>query len=263
MSTQYDKIGTAYNTLKTLPAARMERSTVREAVAPYVAGARVLDLACGTGYYAGALLDWGAAEVVGMDISLEMVAAATAATTGRRCSFVVGDASEPFELLAGGPFDLVLGVWLLNYAASGEVMTRMWSNISRNLRPGGVFVGLTPPPESGVEAVRDSAERHRGPTDGVTIDIVGPVPDGFRMRLVVQGGGGGDDDKFEFENYHLVKEVYESSARQGGMRGAFTWWPIRMPLDPAELQRLAAGLDDGFWDRYLRDPHCGACVVER
>jgi SAM-dependent methyltransferase len=272
MSTQYDKIGTAYNALKTLPPARMERSLVRETVAPYVAGARVLDLACGTGYYAGALLDWGAAEVVGMDISREMVAAATAATTAaggaQRCTFVVGDASEPFELLAGGPFDLVLGVWLLNYAASGEVMTQMWSNIARHLRPdGGVFVGLTPPPESGVEAVRASAERHSGPIDGITVDIVGPVPDGFRMRMVVQGQGqgqdGDQDDKFEFENYHLVKEVYETSARQGGMRGAFTWRPIRMPRDPAEVQRLAAGLDDGYWDRYLRDPHCGVCVVER
>src|SRR2546423_2390507 len=114
MSTQYDKIGTAYNALKTLPAARMERSIVREAVAPYVAGARVLDLACGTGYYAGALLDWGAAEVVGIDISSEMVAAAGAA---QRCTFVVGDASEHFELLAGGPVDPVLGVWLVKVAA--------------------------------------------------------------------------------------------------------------------------------------------------
>src|SRR2546423_2436971 len=162
MSTQYDSIGTAYNALKTLPAARIERINVHDAVDPYVTGARVLDLACGTGYYTRALPEWGAKEVVGMDISPEMVKAAKAeaAKIGeQRCSFVVGDASEPFKL-DSAPFDLVLGVWLLNYAPSAEVMAKMWQNIAGNLRPGGTFVGIVTSPESGMANIRRTTESH-------------------------------------------------------------------------------------------------------
>ena len=261
MSTQYDSIGTAYNDLKTLPAARMERLSVRDGVAPYVAGAKVLDLACGTGYYTRALLDWGAKEVVGMDISPGMVKAAKAeaAQAGeQRCSFAVGDASEPLKL-ESGPFDLVLGIWLLNYAPDGEVMTRMWQNIAINLRPGGTFVGLTPPPESGLEAVRRNIEYHAGPKNGVSIEIVGEVPDGYKTRFVTRR----NEANFEFENYHLQKEVYETSARQGDMEGNFRWRPIQLPQDEEEVKQISAGLDEGFWENYFKSPHCGMCVVER
>jgi SAM-dependent methyltransferase len=261
MSTQYDSIGTAYNDLKTLPSARMERINVRDAVAPYVKGARVLDLACGTGYYTRALLEWGAVEVVGLDISAEMVKAAREATTpaaGQKCSFAVGDASEPFQL-ASTPFDLVLGVWLLNYAPSAAVMAKMWANIAHHLRPGGVFVGMMPPPESGIEAVRKNIEDHRGPKNGVMVEIVQEVLDGYKTRFVMRRG----EVNFEFENYHLVKEVYQRSARQGGMQGSFRWRPMQLPHSEEEVKQLSAGLAEGFWDNYFTSPHCGMCVVER
>jgi SAM-dependent methyltransferase len=264
MPTQYDNIGTAYNDLKALPVARIERISVRDGVAPYVKGARVLDLACGTGYYTRALLEWGAKEVVGMDISPEMVKGAEAEgqkatlAEGQKCSFTVGDASEPFKLETG-PFDLVLGVWLLNYAPNAEVMTKMWQNIATNLRPGGTFVGLMPPPESGMEAVRKNIEYHAGPENGVSIEIVKEVPNGYKIRFVTRRG----DVKFDFENYHLQKEVYESSAREGGMRGTFRWRQIQWPESEEEVKQISVGLEAGFWDDYFKSPHIGMCVVGR
>lgn len=264
MSTQYDKIGPVYNELKSLPASGIERVNVRDAVAPHVKGAKVLDLACGTGYYTRALLEWGAKEVVGMDISPEMIKVAKAETEqaalaeGQKYSFTVGDASQPFKL-ESAPFDLVLGIWLLNYAPSAEVMTRMWRNIANNLRPGGCYVGVTPPPESGIDALRKNIEYHRGPTRGVSVHIVEEVPNGFKTKMSVRTGS----SSFEFENYHLQKEVYESSARQGGMQGTFRWRPIRRPESEEEFQQLSAGLDAEFWDGYFKSPHCGMVVAER
>jgi len=73
MSTQYNAIGTRYNDMKALPAVKLERSNTKEAVNPYVQEANVLDLACGTGYYSLAMLEWGARNVVGVDISEAMV----------------------------------------------------------------------------------------------------------------------------------------------------------------------------------------------
>lgn len=59
MSTQYDGIGTSYDEMRKLPVALLERSNVQAAVTPYIHGARVLDLACGTGYYSQFLLTLG------------------------------------------------------------------------------------------------------------------------------------------------------------------------------------------------------------
>jgi SAM-dependent methyltransferase len=265
MSTQYDNIGTQYNYLKTLPIAKLERVNVRDAVAPYVKGAKVLDLACGTGFYSRALLEWGAQEVVGMDISSEMVKAAeaevqkVALAEKQKYSFAVGDASEPFKL-DNGPFDLVLGVWLLNYAPDHEVMTRMWKNIANHLRPGGVFVGVLPPPESGVEKLRNNIIYHQGPKHGVTLDIIGEVPNGIKTRFTTEWGSG----KFFFENYHLEKEVYEASAQEGGMEGPFRWRPMQLPQSDEEIQLLNTQLEPGYLDKYfLGGGHCGMCVVER
>jgi SAM-dependent methyltransferase len=265
MSTQYDNIGTQYNYLKTLPIAKLERINVRDAIAPYVKGAKVLDLACGTGYYTRALLEWGAEEVVGMDISSEMVKAAkaeaqkVALAEKQKFSFAVGDVSEPFKL-DSGPFDLVLGVWLLNYAPDHEVMARMWKNIANHLRPGGVFVGVVPPPESGMETLRNSTIYHQGPKNGVTLDIIGEVPNGLKTRFTIEWGSG----NFFFENYHLEKEVYETSAREGGMEGAFRWRPMQLPQSEEEIKQLDAQLETGFLNRYfMGSAHCGMCVVER
>ena len=44
---------------------------------PYVCGKRVLDVACGEGYGSRLLKEWGAAEVIGLDISEEAVGTAT------------------------------------------------------------------------------------------------------------------------------------------------------------------------------------------
>ncbi|EXJ93512.1 hypothetical protein A1O1_01904 [Capronia coronata CBS 617.96] len=94
--TQYDAIGLSYESLKRLPAAQLERENLRATIEPLLSlkkahddnspdvpagdgdgdGVTVLDLACGTGYYSRLLLEWGAARVVGVDISEKMVDAA-------------------------------------------------------------------------------------------------------------------------------------------------------------------------------------------
>ena len=72
-STQYDSIGLAYESMKKLPAALLERQNLQSVITPFITNAKVLDLACGTGYYSRLLLSWGASKVVGVDISPKMV----------------------------------------------------------------------------------------------------------------------------------------------------------------------------------------------
>lgn len=67
MSTQYNVIQVPYDELRTKSCALMERENIREAVAPFIKEASVLDLACGTGHYSYSFLEWGASRVVGVE----------------------------------------------------------------------------------------------------------------------------------------------------------------------------------------------------
>ena len=263
MSTQYDQIGALYNDMKALPAAKLERANVYAAIAPHIKGARVLDLACGTGYYTRYLFEWGAHEVIGYDISPEMVKGARAAseqwglTDAQKCSFFVGDASQPLHL--DEPVDLVFGAWLLNYAPDAEVMTAMWSNIAKNLRPGGYFVGVTPHPEMDQAALLKNIKNYSNQKLGVAVHSNGEVTDGYGTHVVGHLSSG----TVEFDYYHLRGDVYEGSARKGGMKGSFEWRLVKLPEREDEAKEISTGVEKGFWEEYWQSPHFGVCVVER
>ena len=78
-------------------------------------GKRVLDLACGFGFYTRLLKQHGAATVVGVDISPEMIRLATQQEQAEPLgiTYQVGDAVTLPPL---GPFDLVTAAYLLNNA---------------------------------------------------------------------------------------------------------------------------------------------------
>lgn len=105
-----------------------------------VTGLSVLDLACGTGYYAKELRRRGASRVMGVDLSEDMIRATTSREEAERLGveYMVGDAGALEHL---GDFDIVTGIHLLHYASSLEHLKGMCKSISRNLRSGGRFIG--------------------------------------------------------------------------------------------------------------------------
>lgn len=263
---QYDAIGSRYtHVFKALPTSAVETANLRAAVAPHVSGARALDLGCGTGYYSRKLLEWGAAAVVGVDVSPEMVAAANSqqqpAPGGdgdgdgegdkERLRFIVGDAvslgrislpDDNKEEGKHGAFDLATGAWLLNYARSAAELTQMFATIAANLRPpsaqknrGGVFVGITPPPVNRADMDALAARTNDLATDADRTALLGysvafldrlASGDGWKTEMTVYGAGG---EEVTFQNYHLAREVYEDAARRGGLSGRLEWRAVDMP----------------------------------
>ncbi|KAL9043761.1 MAG: hypothetical protein Q9214_003060, partial [Letrouitia sp. 1 TL-2023] len=183
MSSQYDAIQAPYDLLREKSIACIERENVQTTIAPFITGARVLELACGSGFYTREFLPWGARAVVGVDISKRMLAearrqvAATAAAAAavrhdvlsssltsfpssngndngdrQQVDFIRADCGEPTLYSSVGPqgnkelFDVVFGAWLLNYAPDRQGLVRMFRNVCLNLREGGRFVGVTVPP---------------------------------------------------------------------------------------------------------------------
>lgn len=95
-------------------------------------GARVIDVGCGTGALSAALLDRGAASVVGVDLSAGFVAAA-AMIGDARASFVVCDAMALEAPDAS--FDAAVSGLCLNFAPDPEKAVR---EMARVVRPGGL-----------------------------------------------------------------------------------------------------------------------------
>ncbi len=128
---------------------RMIHYCQRLALAPWldiVPGTRALDVGCGVGRWS-ALLAARGAVVTGMDLSPTMIAEARrrarASGLADRCRFLVQDLAE---LDAGGQFDLVLGVTVLQHILDPGALRAALQRMVAHLRPGGRMVLLEAAP---------------------------------------------------------------------------------------------------------------------
>ena len=114
-----------------------ERPAMRSLLPP-LEGARVLDVGCGSGWYAEQLVEAGA-RVTSFDLNEELVAL-TRARVGGRAAVLRANLAEPLSFAADGAFDLAVAPLVLHYL-------RDWSpalcELRRVLRPGGLLVFST------------------------------------------------------------------------------------------------------------------------
>jgi ubiquinone/menaquinone biosynthesis C-methylase UbiE len=276
--TQYDRIADAYSKLyppnldpSPFLHARLEEEQFRHAIQDpslSLTGKNVLDLAGGNGHYAFRWLAWGgAAQVTSADISDGMAArgrraAAEQGIGEERLRFVAADATREGLVVQGAPFDVVTAAWLLNYAEDFEALERMWMNVGRQLKPGGVFVGLLPPPLLTNRLFEgDLLEAVLGPDGvwgryGTGGKVLGKTSTGYKVEIRLGMVGQDDDNTVNFENYHIRKDVLEDSLRRTGLFGALEWrdWVVSEGLRE-EYPDLA--------DDATLMPHCRICVARR
>lgn len=240
--TQYDTIQAPCDEIRKTSNALIERANVQEAVAPFIKYARVLDLACGSGFYSYHLLKCGASKVVGVDISSAMIEEARAAgpqvpSNNATIDFRTADCSKPVPY-DGGPFDVVFAAWLLNYAPSGKDMVDMFRSDELNLKDGGHFVAVMPPPTQGpatfVEAEGKARPSESGGSGGLFCIVTRVVEDGITMHVHAEP----KVEDVDFDSYHLRKAVYESSTRKGALCGKLAW---RAQIVPDEFMHNRKG----------------------
>lgn len=269
MSTQYNTLQRPYDELRKTTIAIVERVNVRDIVLPLTKDAKVLDLACGTGFYSRFFLDAGADQVVGVDISSAMLQEARSLSgngSNDKIKFIEADCSEP-NAYDGGPFDIVFAAWLLNYSRTKEDMVRMYRNIATNLKDGGHFVAVTPPPTNDPAAFIESERQLRPlPTasGGLYGTVIGVVDDGVEFHLHSDTPAG----DLDFTCFHLKKDVWESSAREGGLNGQIKWDSTKIPHDfmenPGEYGELingGAGIEE--LRSYSVVPHYGLLHITK
>ncbi|MCX5410069.1 methyltransferase domain-containing protein (plasmid) [Streptomyces sp. NBC_00335] len=223
---QYDEIGEAYEGFKALPLEQWAIVPGFLALVGDVTGKSVLDLASGTGFYSREFKRRGAADVLGIDISGEMVAVAQAIEErdplGVR--YEVGDAAElrSFE----EPFDIGLAVQLLNYSSDIATTERMCRNIHRSLKPGAELFLINQSPDY----------RFDGPTPekyGFRTELTGEeVEVGFKVRTTALL-----DPPVSFVAHFPRREVYESCLKAAGF-SELTWTPVT--VSEAGVQEFGA-----------------------
>jgi SAM-dependent methyltransferase len=124
-------------------------------------GTRVLDVGCGVGRWSRLLAERGA-RVTGVDLSPTMIdqARRRAAVEGvaDHCDFRVQDLSR---LDVEGPFDLVLGVTVLQHILDPELLHAAVRGMTARLAPGGRMVLLEAAPAAVVDRCDSTVFRAR------------------------------------------------------------------------------------------------------
>ncbi|MGW1372999.1 class I SAM-dependent methyltransferase [Streptomyces sp. NPDC002446] len=238
MSVQlYDEIGEAFEGFKALPLAQYGEVSSFLAMVGDVRGKSVLDLASGTGFYSREFKRRGATEVLGVDISGEMVAVAQRLEESNPLGvrYEVGDVAElrPVER----KFDVGVAVQLLNYADDIATFERMCRNVHRSLKPGGEFFVLNQSPDF----------RFDGPPldkYGFRSELTGEEAEtGPRVRITALL----DQHPISFVTNRPRREVYEESMRAAGF-GELTWVPLE--VSDAGVRKFGAD----FWADFLANP---------
>ncbi|MCC6613032.1 MAG: class I SAM-dependent methyltransferase [Anaerolineae bacterium] len=106
------------------------------ALLPPVAGLRILDAGCGSGWYSERFLDAGAAHVTAIDVTPAFIAIARK-RLGERATILRHDLREPLAFAADASYDLVFSNLVFDYLPDLAPVLR---EIARVLVPGGTFV---------------------------------------------------------------------------------------------------------------------------
>ncbi|MFE3864847.1 class I SAM-dependent methyltransferase [Streptomyces goshikiensis] len=207
-----------------------------------VDGARVLDLACGTGIFTRLLLSSGAHQVVGVDVSVPMIEAARGQQKAGdpRIEYRVDDVATMAPL---GEFDVVTAVFLLNYAPDRRRLDAMCRTVAAHLRPGGRFAAVVPNPDFDFHSpdagdsrsgrtteFRETDGDRRAPQDGDILTLT--------LHLATQA---------TIQNYYWSAQTYRQALQAARFKDV-TFTPVQPSPEGIDL------LGNDFWQPLMDNP---------
>lgn len=236
MTTNYDPIAEQYQRSKQQPwRVDIECFTLLELLGD-VSGLKVLDVACGEGFYSRLLRRQGADKVVGVDLSQGMINLARQQESQHKLGveYMVGDARQ---LPVTDQFDLVVAAYLLNYAQNHIELQAMCDGIAKSLRPGGRFVTVNTNPA--LDFSTAPSFRQYGFETGITSPLCEGTPITWTFHLT--------EGPFSIENYHLTPQSHEAAFRRAGFR-QIEWHAPRISTTAIQARGSA------YWSTFLDSP---------
>ncbi len=121
----------------------------------------IVDLACGTGHFTRAFAErWPGAAVFGLDLSMSMLRQGRSLAVKRGAKNILYVRGSIFELpFADSSVDLVNCCGALHLFHDQKTI---WREVSRILRPGGVFTAEAVAPDSKIEKIQELLSARRG-----------------------------------------------------------------------------------------------------
>jgi SAM-dependent methyltransferase len=133
----YEELAEAYSAMSdTKPHNAYYERPATLSLLPDVSGRRVLDVGSGPGVYARTMLERGAADVVGVELSPRMIEFARQ-RTGGRVQFHQADIARGLPFLMDETFDIVVAPLVIGYVRE---LRPVFQEFHRVLAPGGVLV---------------------------------------------------------------------------------------------------------------------------
>jgi ubiquinone/menaquinone biosynthesis C-methylase UbiE len=164
----------------------------------------ILDLACGDGNFSRTFKKLGAKEIIGIDLSEEMIKLAKENTKKENLDikYIIGDVTKLKKIKE---FDLVIAAFLLHYSKTKEEILNMCKNIYSNLKKDGKFITINQS-ETPIKDIKEfgcvvtgSASLKEG--DALTVTLY------VNMKPTCS-----------FTTYHWSKKTYEKCLKEAGFK---------------------------------------------
>lgn len=234
MAAEYDPIALQYRRSKELPFRVYSEVPNHLESLGNPAGMSVLDVACGDGFYTRLIRKAGAAHVVGVDVSREMIELARGQEADEPLGIEYLQISAE-QMPTLGPFDLVSAAFLFNTAPDRDTLEAMAKALAANLKPGGRLVFTLG------DVCRWPRVDYR--PYGMATDIREPLPEGAPYQITFLL----DDDSFTITDYAWSHAACEGALAVAGFE-AIRW------LMPTITVEGLGRFGEEFWRTYLTFP---------
>lgn len=235
MSTDYAKIASDYGAMVNyyLPTDYVENYTFAS-ILGNVSGKSVLDVGCGTGVSTRLIKQLGAARVIGIDISSEMLQVAQVEEQRHPLGieYIQGDMFASATL---GRFDLVAAFASLMSSPTRDHLHKTCAMIFNNLRAAGRLVAV-------VYVAQPPAISQRLEKYGLTFSLPEPLQEGDVVTTIVRSGG----QPLTFQDYYYSRTTYEWACRTAGFQTIRWHRPV---VSPKGLEKFG----QEFWQDYVEN----------
>jgi toxoflavin synthase len=236
VGTPYDPFAEQYRRSKDAPFRQhVEQYTLRELTGP-LRGESALDLACGEGFYSRLLRAWGAGDVVGVDLSPNMIELARRQEAARPLGirYHIQDARA---LDLGRQFDLVFAAFLFNHARDFDELLEMARAAVRHLAPDGRLVAVNSRGDQPASAYPKITKY------GFSKSTPGELVEGAPITITFHV----DNGDFSVVNTCLYQSTMARGLTAAGLRRQAWQQPL---VSPEGVARFG----EGYWKDFIEEP---------